>query len=203
MTHSSRKANRQLFALALAQGGYFSAKQARQVGYDYPHLDYHVSVGNFVRIGHGLYRLPALPPAEHDDLIRLTLWSRNRQDQPQAVISYASALVVHDLSDLLPTKTHLTVPPAFRKRAPKGCLLHKQVLPDKDVEERQGFRVTTPFRTIQDAAIGDVSREELEKAVGEALKRGLVRRGKLEAAIRGDPALHRLAAILIGAGTQP
>src|ERR1700736_6460129 len=113
MNRSTREANRHLRSIALEQGGYFTAKQAQEAGYDYPHLDYHVSCGNFVRVGHGLYRLSDYPPSEHDDLIRLTLWSRNRQDQPQAVVSHQSALVLHELGDLLPTTTHLTVPPGF------------------------------------------------------------------------------------------
>src|SRR5437879_3025479 len=87
MPHSSRETARSLFSRALEQGGYFTAKQAREAGYDYPHLDYHVSTGNFERVEHGLYRLISLPPGEHDDLVRLTLWSRNRQDEPQAVVS--------------------------------------------------------------------------------------------------------------------
>src|SRR6516162_9642854 len=111
MPHSARKTARTLLAKALEQGGYFTAKQARNAGYDYPHLDYHVSTGNFERVDHGLYRLTTLPPGEHDDLVRLTLWSRNRQDQPEGVVSHQSALVLHDLSELLPAEIHLTVPP--------------------------------------------------------------------------------------------
>jgi hypothetical protein len=34
---STRNASRRLFSLAVEQGGYFTAKQAQQVGYDYPH----------------------------------------------------------------------------------------------------------------------------------------------------------------------
>src|SRR4051794_31928525 len=110
-----RAASRVLFAMAVQQGGYFTARQARDAGYDYPHLDYHVTAGNFQRVGHGLYRFPELPPHEHDDLIRLSLWSRNRADEPQAVVSHQSALVLHELSELLPATIHLTVPPSFRK----------------------------------------------------------------------------------------
>jgi predicted transcriptional regulator of viral defense system len=71
-------------------------------------------------VEHGLYRLTSLPPGEHDDLVRLTLWSRNRQDEPQAVVSHESALVLHNLSELLPAEIHLTVPPALRKEPPAG-----------------------------------------------------------------------------------
>ncbi len=198
MTHSKRVAARTLFSLALEQGGYFTAKQARAAGYDYPHLDYHVSAGNFERIDHGLYRLTGLPPGDHDDLVRLSLWSRNRQDKPQAVVSHESALVLHDLTELLPGAIHLTVPPKFRKAPPPGCVLHRAALAPGDVEERVGFRVTTPLRTLLDAAEGGVSQEQLEKAVAEALERGLARERRLAEAVRSHPRLDRLRRILEG-----
>src|SRR5262249_26837398 len=144
---------------------------------------------------------PDLPPSEHDDLIRLTWWSRNRQDQPQAVVSHESALVLHELSDLLPTATHLTVRPGFRKKAPPGCILHKDELSPVDVEERPGFRVTTPLRTLLDVARGDLRQEQLAKAVMDALDRGLVRRGRLLTVVRADPNLRRLALVLQEAET--
>jgi hypothetical protein len=117
--------------------------------------------------------------------VRLTLWSRDRNDQPQAVVSHESALVLHDLSELLPGEIHLTVPPKFRKEPPAGCVLHKARLAPKDIEERAGFRVTVPLRTLLDVAASGVPEEQLQKAVADALSRGLVRRSKpLEAHVR-------------------
>lgn len=184
--------------LPTSRGGYFTTKQAIQAGYGYKHLDYHETARNFERVAHGLYRLPTVPRGEHDDLVRLALWSRNQKDVPQAVVSHESALVLHDLTELLPDRTHLTVPPAFRKPAPRGVVLHKAVLGPEDVEERSGFRVTAPLRTLLDATAGGVSQEQLEKAVKDALSRGLVRRAKLVDAIRQDPRLGRLRAALDG-----
>jgi hypothetical protein len=63
-------------------------------------------------------------------------------------------------------------------------VLHKAALEPGESEERAGFRVTTPLRTLLDAAAGGVSLEQLGKAVTEALARGLVRRGALEAALQ-------------------
>jgi predicted transcriptional regulator of viral defense system len=100
-THESLRA---LYALAAVQGGYFTAKQAAAAGYDYPHLAYHLQAGNFKRASHGLYRLPTIPAAEHDDLIHLSLSSRNREDEPQAVVSHASAMLLDQLSDVLPQR---------------------------------------------------------------------------------------------------
>lgn len=196
MNRSAREAAVALSAVAHEQGGYFTTKQAIQAGYGYRHLDYHETAGNFERVEHGLYRLPTVPAAEHDDLIRLTFWSRNQKGMPQAVVSHESALVLHDLSELLPNQIHLTVPQKFRKPAPRGCVLHKASLSATDIEERPGFSVTTPFRTLLDAAAGEVSQEQLEKAVRQALARGLVRRPKFLEAIRGNPRYERLWGIV-------
>lgn len=180
MTYRSQKdALRSLTVLAASQGGYFTAKQAEEAGYDFPHLVYHLKAGNFERAGHGLYRIPTLPGSEHDDLVRLFLWSRGRDDQPQAVVSHQTALGLYDLGELIPGEIHLTVPPLFRKRAPKGCRLHKRKLDDGASKEMFGFRVTTPLRTLEDlAADPSISQEQFDKAVSAATERGLIRRSQ-------------------------
>jgi predicted transcriptional regulator of viral defense system len=188
----SSKSARKLTILAQVQGGYFTAKQAASVGYGYRHLDYHETVGNFERVAHGLYRLPTMPVAEHDELIRLTFWSRNQKDEPQGVVSHETALVVHDLTDLLPNHVHLTVPRTFRKRAPNGCKLHKSTLAPDEIEEREGFNVTTPLRSLLDAATSGVSQEQLNIAVRDAISRGLIRRKALEEAARTSSHAARL-----------
>lgn len=184
MNGTRRESARNLMSLAQSQEGYFTAKQALEYGYEYPQLVYHVSVGNFERVGHGLYRLPTIPPGENGELVRLTLWSRNQKDEPQAVVSHESALVLHGLTELLPHRIHLTVPQSFRKPKPKECILHKAKLEPEEIEEREGFRVTKPLRTIVDAANGEVSLEQLGKAIAEALERGLIQRTSLEQAAR-------------------
>jgi predicted transcriptional regulator of viral defense system len=189
---SPHSAARMLAMLAQTQGGYFTAKQAASVGYGYRHLDYHETVGNFERIAHGLYRLPTVPVAEHDDLIRLTFWSRNQKDEPQAVVSHESALALHELTDILPNYVHLTVPRTFRKRTPNGCKLHKSTLESNETEEREGFSVTTPLRTLLDAATSGVSQEQLNLAVRDAIERGLIRRKALEDAARTSAGAARL-----------
>lgn len=194
MAHPARETARMLASLASDQGGYFTAKQARDAGYEYPQLVYHVAAGNFERVDHGLYRLTTTPRSEHDDLIRLSLWSRNQKDVPQAVVSHDTALVLHELSDLLPGKIHLTVPPKFRKAAPPGVVIHKAALKDEEVEERGGFRVTTPIRTLSDSADGQVSREQLARAAAEGYARGLVQRKALES----EPRLAELLSSVLG-----
>ncbi|MFZ4576061.1 MAG: type IV toxin-antitoxin system AbiEi family antitoxin domain-containing protein [Phycisphaerales bacterium] len=191
---SSTTLRQGLHALAASQGGYFTASQATEVGYDRRRFSYHVEAGNFERAGHGLYRLTTLPLSEHDQLVRLSLWSRGRDDQPQAVISHETALGLHDLGELIPSTTHLTVPRAFRKRSMKGVVFHTGTVPAEDRSHREGFDTTSPLRTLLDVAAGStVPQEQLDKAVAEGLDRGMVRKSKLLAAIRNNPRLTRLA----------
>ena len=197
----SQKTLKAIYAVATTQGGYFTTKQAAAAGYEPSHLVYHLQVGNFERTAHGLYRLPTIPLAEHDDLIRLSLWSRGRDDVPQAVVSHASALFLHQLSDVLPTKIHLTIPPTFRKAAPQGCLLHKSRLTATDIETHEGFAVTKPLRTLLDVARDSGTTDEhLERAIQDALRRGLVRESVLKQELSQaiPPSRHERFAFLTG-----
>ena len=193
---NTREAHRALVALAATQGGYFTAKQAQELGYDQPHLSYHAASGNFERVGHGVYRLPEIPLEECNELIRLSLWSRGRDDQPQAVFSHATALFLHELSDVLPRKIHFTVPKTFRKTPLKGTVVYKATLSNTDVEHRAGFSLTSALRTLLDVANSRINSEQLDKAVAEALDQGLVRRSKLAKAIKDGPSYERLRRLL-------
>ena len=54
-----------LFDVAADQGGYFTAAQARDVGYSYQAQAHHVAAGNWLRIDRGIFRLArvgARPP---------------------------------------------------------------------------------------------------------------------------------------------
>jgi predicted transcriptional regulator of viral defense system len=176
-----------LYQIAASQGGYFTAAQARAAGYTYRQQHYHWNRGNWMRIDRGLFRLRDFPPGEREDLIRWSLWSRDQKGIPQAVVSHDTALTVHDLSDVMPERVHLTVPRGFRKRVPVGCILHFASLAEEDIETRLGYSVTTPLRTLIDVAGSALSQEHLNTAVKEALERGLVRQSVL-GSVRCEPA---------------
>jgi hypothetical protein len=118
---------------------------------------------------------------------------RGSADEPRAVVSRESAQVLHELTELLPDQIHLAVPAG-------GCVIHKAVLLPADVEERTGFRVTTPLRTLLDVSASTTSTEQLEKAVKEALDRELVRRKRMLEAVERDHRLARLERILVEQG---
>jgi predicted transcriptional regulator of viral defense system len=177
---SGKPIQRALTQLSSEQGGYFTARQAAQIGYDRRRLAYHVQVGTFERAGQGVYRVHLLPLTEHDDLVRAMFWSRDRHDQPQAVVSHRTALSVHGLSDLFAEAIHLSVPRSFRKSPPKGWVLHKAALDASEITMVQGFRVTTPLRTLVDCSDdAGIPFEQLALAVSQVLERGIIPRRTL------------------------
>lgn len=172
---SSKESQARLFAIAESQGGFFTAKQAEEAGFTRAHHDYHVRVGNWQREHRGIYRLAQFPMPERADLILWSLWSRNRTDEAQGVYSHQTALSIYDLSDLMPSKLHMTVPRHFRRSAeiPSILALHYGDLSRDEVEEREGYRITRPIRAIVDVA-QDVSADILSQAFSEAKARGLI-----------------------------
>ncbi|MBA3964583.1 MAG: hypothetical protein H0X47_02205 [Nitrospirales bacterium] len=164
----------QLYALAETQGGYFTAADAKDLGYGYPHQHFHVKRGNWIRVDRGIFRLKRFPVSPHEDLIHWWLWSRK-----QGAISHESAAAIYDIGDVLPRKTHLTVPKSYRKVAPRTVILHKALLPQTDIERREGFFLTTPLRTILDLIQGQLDPERLSLVTKDALQKGLVTRNEI------------------------
>jgi len=190
---------RKLYETAHAQGGFFTARQASEAGYQDSVHPYQVRSGNWVREARGVYRLAQFPTPSRPDLMVWQLWSRNRQDEPRGVFSHATALTLHDLSDLMPAKLDMTVPPGFRRMAaiPGVLRLHHARLGDREVQTIEGVRVTTPVRTLIDViAEGAIAPELQVQAVDQALRRGLIMRRQLEAARVSTRARQRIDRIL-------
>lgn len=171
-----KAAAKRLYDTAEAQQGYFTTKQAVAAGFDEKNHAYHVRSGNWFRAHRGIYRLSHFPCAERPDLVIWSLWSRDRSDEPQGAFSHETALTIYDLSDVMPAKLHMTVPPAFRRSVvPKVLSLHRGTLFKEDIDLRQGFRVTKPLKTIVDLlAEGTIQEDHLRQAVRQAAQRGLI-----------------------------
>lgn len=163
-----RNLRRRLFELAVQQGGYFTAAQAKSLGYSHQVQAHHVGAGNWWRVDRGLFRLVEWVPGVHDELARWTLWSRGR-----AVVSHESAMAVHGIGEFESGHVHLTVPPGFTMRN-EAVALHYAELPIDDVSERSGYRVTTPLRTLIDIAANAADEDQLARAIGDARRAGLV-----------------------------
>jgi predicted transcriptional regulator of viral defense system len=188
-----------LYGVAAHQGGMFTARQAREAGYADNTHPYHVQAGNWVRERRGIYRLVRFPTPSRPDLMLWQLWSHNRAGEPQGTFSHATALTLHELSDVMPRRLDMTVPPGFQRMAaiPAVLRLRRARLGDEDVETIDSVRVTTPLRTLVDVIAADALSRDLQvQAVHEALRRGLVMRRQLETLNTTTRARQRIDRIL-------
>ncbi len=178
-----RDKNRRLFEIAESQQGLFTARQAERAGFIRTNHAYHVKAGHWVREERGIYRMVLFPHSPEEQLVAYSLWSQNRDGKVQGVYSHATALSRYELSDINPTKIHMTVPKDFRRNSeiPKVLVLHHANLAANDIEECLGFQMTKPIRTIQDV-IEDrsISFEFINQAIVQALRRGLIRKSQIE-----------------------
>ena len=174
---------RRLYETAQSQQGFFTTKQATRAGFGEKTHAYHVKVRNWIREHRGIYRLADFPTAERPDLMLWYLWSQNRQEVPEGTYSHDTALSLHELSDIMPSKLHMTVPKHFRRnsRIPGILILHRADLAEGDLQEMQGVRVTRPLRTILDLLqAGQVDPSLIRQAIDEAMRRGLVSRKQID-----------------------
>lgn len=120
-----------------------------------------------------MYRLPYFPATRFEDLHIASL-----RTGPESVVSHESALAVYELSDVLPTKTHIIIPRTGSRRR-KNIQLHTNRLEADEITQREGLRITTVERTIADVIVSGISYQHVYQAVQEALQLGLTSTNKL------------------------
>jgi len=168
-----------LFEIAAAQDGLFTTQQAAEAGYSPQLLAHHLGAGRMIRVRRGVYRLVHFPADDHEDLTMVWLWSER-----EGVFSHQTALALHDLSDVLPSQVHLTLPDAWRTRrlrVPDGVVLHYGDVPKSERYWFGPVPATAPLRTFEDCAAEHLPPELLRGAALDALDRGLVTGDELAA----------------------
>jgi len=179
----TKEMEQRLYDIASLQQGYFTARQAKEAGYADSRFAYHVKKGRWIREGRGIYRLANYPVGDRPDLVYWSLWSCNRSGDIQGVFSHQTALAIHDLSDAMPAQYHLTVPKNFRRyhKPPENLILHFADLGGNDVWECEGYKVTSPERTICDVLLDDSISEELViQAIVDGLQKGVISSAQLK-----------------------
>lgn len=173
-----------LFAATAGQQGYFTTAQAKACGFRGNLLNHHVRAGRFQRVYRGVYRLRDYPSSPREEVMAAWL----AVGKAKAVVSHESALDLLDLSDVIPDEIHLTVPRS--KRHPPslpGVRVHTTTreLHPGETAVREGITLTSPIRTILDAAEAGTAPEQIEMAVRQAIARGLAIRPDLERQAQG------------------
>ena len=169
-----------LLEAATEQGGYVTAAQANRLGVDNLALHRMTQVGDLRRVRQGVY---ALRHARHrlEDVISAWLavdrrrlpWERNTE--PVAVLSHATAASLHNLGTIIPQRPALTVSPRSRSTSSaRGIELHVARLADRDwmwLSVDNGLRLptTTPARTIVDLVLAGEEPSYITRTINEAL----------------------------------
>jgi predicted transcriptional regulator of viral defense system len=173
--------------IAESQTGYVTTKQAEQAGFHRKALRHHAREGGRLEhAGRGLYRLRFYPSSPFDHVA--AAWMLTGAEI--AVVSHESALELYDLSDVIPSKVHLTLPRRYRHRKPlAGVRLHypRKPLAGGEVRRVNGLPTTSVERTILDSLEAGTQPEQIEMAVRQAVERALTTPGRLRDAAQGRP----------------
>lgn len=135
-------------------------------------LKHHEKQGRIERIRRGIYRVTQYPREENEEFIVGYLWSKER-----GTLSHQTALAIHDLSDVLPKKVHLTLPSdekPVRRQVPEWLQVHFDDIPDDEKQWHDIVRVTQPERTLVDVAVDKLDIDQLKQAVEDAKRHGYV-----------------------------
>ena len=161
----------QIYDLAEPQLGYFTTAQAIVAGVRRNAITLMAARGTIERVSRGVYRLTNHPMSPLGEYMEAVLWP---QRGVQGVVSHASALVFHELSDVSPSKVHITVTPThrIRRRTPRHLVVHYEPLPDEDVTVINGVPVTTPVRAIRDAIADHLGPALIRQAIDDGRRRG-------------------------------
>lgn len=156
-----------LHEIANGQSGHFTAQQAAEVGFSAQLLHAHVQTEKLERPMRGIYRIARFPPSDHEDLVVLWLWSGR-----QAVFSHETALSLHELSDALPARIHLTMPTSTssRKRVPEDVVMHLAELARQDQQWLGPVLVTTPARSVLDVAVSHGDAALVAQAIDQGIR---------------------------------
>lgn len=171
----------ELLQIAENQHGYFTSRQAVDCGFSQANFHRKLKSGKWHKEKlWGIYRLANYPSTFASELALWTLWSADKQGNPQGIWSHETALEVHELSDIASAKLHLSVPRSFRKRnkIPNNLCLHFcDEIPQSDIEIRKGYCVTTPLRTLADIIReGKTQHEQIELAILDlAIQKSLIK----------------------------
>lgn len=159
----NREARLALHHLAEAQKGLFSAAQAAQLSIDYRTLSRAVAHGYVRRSRPGVYAISGGRPSKWEPMLAAAL-----SVGPSAVVSHSTAACVHRLwcAPPLPDLIEITVPPPSATRL-SGTVVHRRAqLPEVDIVDKHGIKVTSAPRTLVDLA-ARLSPEVLARTIDE------------------------------------
>ena len=134
--------------VAVDNGGYVTPALVEPFGVPAVELRKMVSRSTLQAAARGVYRVPSLPYDSLDEFILARMWAGGR-----GVVSHDSALLVHELCDINPTKVHLTIPTSYRISRSGGerYVVHHADLEPEEITRIDAVTLTTIRRTLTDS----------------------------------------------------
>jgi hypothetical protein len=165
-----------IMEVAVDNGGYVTPALLAPFGVPAIELRKMVAREVLTSAAHGVYRVPALPIDAYDEFVLARLWAKGR-----GVVSHDSALLVHELCDINPTKVHITIPHGYRidKAGAEGYAIHRASLEPTETTRLGAVTVTTIMRTLTDS-LASVPAYLVRQAIETARSQGSIRRDDYE-----------------------
>lgn len=159
--------------LAADQYGYITTEQARTIGIQRDTIRKMAARNALERVSWGVYRLPNFPHSPFAQYMEACLWPAG----VLGVISHDSSLAIRELTDLNPSRVHITVPLRFRVRReiPPHLVVHNADLLDADRAIVEGVPTTTVRQAIQDCYRTHLGPALLRQAIDEGQRQGYLR----------------------------
>ena len=159
--------------LAEAQNGLFTRQQAIARDLTAAAVDNLVARGRVERVGHGIYRYPHLPGAQFEQHEVALL----RTGDHDAALSHETALAIYEVSDVNPSRYHVTVPRGRRIRRADTDLymIHEQVLTPEQVTWWELMPIVTLPTAIEQCIAYGTPTYLLRQALDRGARTGAVR----------------------------
>jgi predicted transcriptional regulator of viral defense system len=142
----------ELLPLAEQNDGLLTASQARALRIKDSVLARLTQRGKLERVARGVYRIPYFPVDRLSQYREAVLWARASHGPEQVALSHETALGVFGISDVNPSRVHLTVPKdaRLRRRKPKWIVIHRGDMARSDLTTHEGLPVTTVAKSVFD-----------------------------------------------------
>ncbi len=166
----------ELLALAEENNGLVTASRARAIGIVDSVLARMTRRGKLNRVARGVYRIPYYPSDRLSQYREAILWARASHGPESVALSHETALAVYGISDVNPSRVHITVPKGarLRRRRPKWVVIHRGALSPSDVTMHEGLPATTVAKSVLDV-VDKTGRFGLARqAIKDARKEGYI-----------------------------
>ncbi len=166
----------ELLALAEQNDGLVTASEARAIGIVGSVLARLTQRGKLERVTRGVYRIPYYPTDRLSQYREAVLWARASHGPENVALSHETALAIYAISDVNPSRVHITVPKGarLRRKKPKWITVHRGQLPSTDVATQEGLPVTTVPKSVLDV-LKETGRSGIARqAIKDARKEGYI-----------------------------